>query len=521
MHEGNDLVRGKKDLAQLDMKNCSNSSTNPLVWVLLSVFLIGFISMPREEYIADPMAVRCETVSLINKGNLAVPEEISSGFGDKGQYFFENPVTHKRYSKYGIGNSLMNVPPLLVEKLYNGKLPYFSGSRVIFLNIFNLILSVASAWYLFLIASRYTKSTSVVIFYVLTALYCTYWWNYLRAQNSEIYQALFMLGFYYHITSLFRHFDPKGIEVRTEWRQLFLAGLFLGMLILVKTVYVILIPITFLWIMLFELYRPRLNFKTSSAHIYKTLSYIMFWVFIPVACALFILLAVNAYKFGSPFETGYGQWQERGKPIFSGNLLAGMYGMLFDVQGSIFMAFPILGFAIFSFPIFFKKYPADTLLFLVMGTVLFLLHAKFLNYLGTWGYGPRYMLAILPLLSLPFIQTLEFLLSHLRRWWAVSCLMMMILSLIYSCSLQLNVNALPFFAFFKLQGLFSSAHDSAIDRYFTSHSFGAINGDLLDYKAGKSWQVLEMIAPRLTPQQLEDVKNIVNQEISSNYYWWP
>jgi len=400
------------------MKLGDNGVTRSLLWILPAVFLIGLISMPREEYIADPMAVRCEAVSLINNGTIDVPKEAFNQFnGRRGQYFFENPYNHKWYSKWGIMNGLINVPPLLVEKWWNGSLPYFSPSRAIFLNFLNLILSIASAFYLCLIVSRYTRSPVVITLFVLTAFYCTYWWNYLRAQNSEIYQTLFMLAYYYHITS---HFRPTTIDTsKTKWRakknQLLLAGIFLGILILVKPVYVILFPVALLWITFLETDRFRLFKKTPASSIGWSLFQSTKLFVIPTLFAAFIVLATNAYKFGSPFEAGFSQWGQDNKPLFSGNIFYGMYLMLFDIQGSAFLAFPILIFALFGYPRFFKTYPADACLFLTSGTILFLINAKLLNPLGLWSYGPRYMLVVLPLNSLPFFKNLELLFCYLKE----------------------------------------------------------------------------------------------------------
>ncbi|MCX6957091.1 MAG: hypothetical protein NT164_00885 [Verrucomicrobiae bacterium] len=129
------------------------------------VFCVGILSMSKEEYIADPMAVRCETVSLINDGSLTIPVALAQSFGERGQFFVENVTKEKWYCKYGILNSLMYLPALFIQKWHEGTLTYTSPSRVIYLNLFNLLLAMASAIYLFLIASRYTKREFVAFFY--------------------------------------------------------------------------------------------------------------------------------------------------------------------------------------------------------------------------------------------------------------------------------------------------------------------------------------------------------------------
>jgi len=479
--------------------------------------------MPAEEYICDPMAVRDETVSLINNGRLEIPREVILNFGgEKGQQFCENPHTHQWYSKYGIINTLINIPPLLVEAWWNGNLPYNSPSRVIFLNFLNLALSAAMGFYLCLIASRYTNSPWVIGIFILSAFYCTYWWNYLRAQSSEICQTLFLLGFFYHAIS---YLNPLtlGADVASRRRlqvHSLLTGIFLGILILTKTIYIILLPSLLAGIIYSGLTLARSNLQMSLGQIFKALFWFTKWMALPILAALFALLAVNAYKFGSPFDTGYEEWGESHKPIFSGNILSGLWLLLFSVQGSILLNFPILIFALFGYRHFFKSYRADAFLVLTNGLVLFLLYAKMLNPLGTWCYGARYMIVLLPLLSLPFIFTLEFLLYNWRRWWAVVCLAGLALTLSYSFKLQLNVNALPFFTYYRMQHVFSFAHDAEIDDYFTSHHFGIINGEILAAKHGQPFPPLVIAEQKFDPQATARLKAVMTKLTYSNYYWW-
>ena len=226
-------------------------------------------------------------------------------------------------------------------------------------------------------------------------------------------------------------------------------------------------------------------------------------------------------QFGSPFESGYGQWQERGKPIFSGHVLTGLADFLFHPQCSIFLYFPVLPLALFGYRKFWRAHRLDALLSRASAVILLLLYSKMSEWRGGWGYGPRYMVPVLPLLGIPFVYTLEFLSEHWRQWWGAACSAAVALILLYSLRLQLDANALPFFAFFRLQGLFAQLHDPEIDRYFTDHSYGAVNADLLAWKNGRPWRVLELAAPMLNAESLVQVKQAVRFFTKSNYYFWP
>ena len=483
-----------------------------LLCLLAIVFIVNLIGFPREEYQADLRAARFETVSLINNGSLAIPESIATGFGhsERGQFFYQNTARNESFSKYGIINGLIYIPPLLVEKWYTGELPYRSGNRAIFLNFYNLVLSLASAAYLYGIARKYTSSTPIIFIYILTAFYCTFWWNYLRAQNFEIYQTLFLLAAYYHLTA-YSAPPGRGARARPE-SHLILAGIFLSALILAKLFYAILLPGVFLFIAVQEWHRAdkRLAIPLRFA-----------WLGLPLACALGLTLALDFYKFGSAFSTGYDQWGQRGKPIFSGNFLAGFGGFLFDPQYSIFLYFPILTLALPGYRRFFARFPYDGLLFSCMGATLLLVESNMIEWRGTWGYGPRYLLAVLPLVSLPFIQTLELLAVNLRKRWAMACSAFMALFLLYTFHMQLNVNALPFFTYFQVQSLFTRFHDPKIDEYFASRDFGSINADIIAYKAGGPWVVDDDLAQALTPESRASLRQFIIRLTPPNYYFWP
>lgn len=482
-------------------------------WALMALgFFVGILSMPKEEYIADPMAVRCETVSLINDGSLAIPAALAQSFGERGQFFVENVTKGKWYCKYGILNSLIYLPVLCIQKWREGALEYFSPTRVIYLNLFNLLLAMASAIYLFLIASRYTKREVVAFFYVVAAFYTTYWWNYLRGHNSEVYQVLFMLGFYYHLVR-----SCDGAKSRQHEA---LSGFFFSALILTKVVYVILLPVVGLFFILMHCQKRRDQEHLSFLKIGRSLLPSLCFFDIPVALALGVILWVNDCKFGSPFESGYGQWQERGQPVFSGHLFSGLSHFFFDPQYSIFIYFPLLLFALFGYSTFFKKFRLETALFVSIGLIILLVNAKLLTWCGGWGYGPRYLLVMLSLMSLPFLAVLDWIVEQRKKGRALFAGGFIALVLLVSLRLQMNVNALPFFVNFRLQGALASLHDPRVDLYFSRVPFGIINADLLAFKQGAPLPVLGSVEKQLSPERAEQLHQFIRSQLTSNYYFW-
>ena len=288
---------------------------------------------------------------------------------------------------------------------------------------------------------------------------------------------------------------------------------------MVKIVYMALIPVVLLAILGVELSRRR--WKPGPVRSWFDLLCPAFWIGLPIACALCVLLGANAWKFGSPWETGYSQWKQFGKPLFAGSITAGLHGFLFERGHSILIYFPLFTFALFGYREFFRKYRADTVLFASTGVIMLLLCSHLAEWAGGWAYGPRYMLPFLPLLSLPFLSTLEFLMNNWRKWWVAGCAVVVAGALFCSFEFQMKVNAMPFFAYYKLLGLFVSLQIPEVDEYFAHHSLGEVDADLLAYKKGKPWRVFEAVAPTLNAKGVEKVRELLRVYTASNYYFWP
>jgi hypothetical protein len=207
--------------------------------------------------------------------------------------------------------------------------------------------------------------------------------------------------------------------------------------------------------------------------------------------------------------------------MFTGNIPTGLHGYLLAPSHSIFLYFPIFVFALFGYPEFFKSYRPDTLLFSSLGLVMLLVYSKLGDWTGGWGYGPRYMLPYLPLLSLTFLKTMEYFLENRRKWWVGGCAAVVAGVLLFSFHFQLGVNAVPFFAYYKLENFFLGFHMPEVDGYFRKRTLGEVDADLLGYKSGKPWRVFELMEPVLNAKGVEEIGALVRLNTVSNYYLWP
>jgi len=485
-----------------------------VVPVVLFVVFVNFLTMPAEEYSGDAASARIAAVTLINTGKWAVPADRASTFGERGQYFYQN-ASGNWYSKYGILNMLLYVPILQLEKCVTGRLDDAPNSRPFFLNLFNLVLSCATAWYLVLIVRRYTRSVATTWIFVLSAFYATFWWNYLRAQTFEIYVTLFMLGLFYHLVSGVD--SERAASDRVGSGHLLAAGIFLGALCLSKSVYLILAPVVAGLFALVQFRNPAEAGGVARQH--RRFFCRVLWFWLPLGFLLCLMLGSNAYRFGSPFNIGYTQWAQE-KHLFTANILPALHGFFFSKQRSIFLNFPLMIFALPGWPAFSKQHRFDAITALLFGVVLLLVNSAFRNWQGATCYGPRYLLPVAPILSLPFIHVLGWLARSQDKIYKMAIRSVIAGALLYSFLLQVEVNTMPFFFWYYLKDVFDNQRTGQPIHYLNSHHFGTINADFLVYLKSGSSPFKDQVVDHLTSDEEDNMDTLVDSTTTSNYYWF-
>jgi hypothetical protein len=479
--------------------------------IIVIVLAVNFLTMPAEEYPGDAHAVRVETTILLDTGKWAIPSEIAENFGERGQYYYQNS-NGNWYPKYGTLNTLIYLPALWLERIVTGNLAIDSSSRLLFLNLWNLILSAATALYLILLARRYTRSNAVVAIFVLAALYSTFWWNYLRAQTFEIYHTLFLLAFYYHLVSAY-DLQRTDSNRRKSNAQFFIAAIFFGALCLCKTVYTALLPaLVTLWLLSKT---DSVSPVTRERRDRRPL--LFFWL--PAVLFLCLLGAADWSKFGSPLATGYTQWEKESHP-FHANVIPALWGFLSSPHHSVFLHFPVFLFALTGWPMFFRKYKLDAITAAFFGMTLLLVNSMYINWRGESSYGLRYLLPILPILSLPFIEYLEWLFKRPNKIAKFLLGGGTITLLVYSFLLQVSVNTLPFFFCYSLKDILDDKRYSKPATYLRSNCFATIDRDFLLYKFGCPSPFTGRFLDQFNAAEMERFSGLT-ESLRSNYYWFP
>lgn len=483
-----------------------------LLGLLVAVVCINFLAMPKNFYRGDPIAVQEDVRTLLTHGNFAVDPQVAAQFGENGQYFVKNESTGGIHSKYGFANLVMFIPPLLVEYVLHGELPFISSpSRTFWLDMYYVFLSAILASLLYAITARYSESRGRRVLFVLASFYGTFWWNYLRGQTFEMFQLLFFLSF---ALSFYRWRDTEEAGAPST-RAYLAAWAWVAVLSHTRIVYVLLGPVLFL-----ETWRVLAKKAAAGDALVAALKKSV----APGVAVLALLGLVNFLKFGSPFLTGYHVWKPEIHGL-NGDYADSLYGLLFSAHWSVFIHFPMLIMALWGMGEFYKKHRDDAIFTGLTALTFYLVIGKLSSWRGEACYGPRYFLFVLPLLAMPALLAWKNWGETFKAGWESKALVVLsVLMMSYSAWLQHWVNRYDFIHFYGLRDPLNARQHLGVGIWFQTRHYGRVNWDLYRVVEDGDWNRLdfwEELAKIVPPEFIAQYKAHVTQAMgTSNYYWF-
>ncbi len=359
----------------MNEKKCSSVKLFLVIFIIYVLTSKGAPRLDKPEFIyGDPVTMFMVTENLINKKTIFL-NRAGSGI------LFVN----ERYvSKYGIAQSLVNIPfylmgKILIERL---KISHDLKTYLVFsiTTLTNIFLTALTGLLLMKIYKKFFDY-KVSLFLVITYCFATFSWFYSRVLFSEPLQTFLLMLIFYLLINFDR--DRKFI---------LLSGIALGILINTKIIFIMILPVILFYI-------SFINFKKRNNKLRLILSdnftfLCSFSIFIPC------LLWYNFIRFGSLFEFGYNYDLDR---IFgfSTPFWVGLYGLLFSSGKGLFLYSPILILSLISFKRFIEIYPIESILILGISVMIISIYSSWWCWSGGWCWGPRFLLPILPLLIIP------------------------------------------------------------------------------------------------------------------------
>jgi hypothetical protein len=268
-----------------------------------------------------------------------------------------------RYSKYGIGGSLLMVAPYALAKPFAAALPghkqEIEQAAVWLLMPICAVLLVLT---LYRLGLRMGAGEAAALLVAVGAVFGTFMFSYVQEFYTEPMSTLFIAA------SVL-----LAVERRASW-----AGAAFGMAMLIRPQFVVLAPALVLYLLIVHGRRAALLSLP------------------PLAIALAIVLGYDYIRFGSLTDTGY-----RGKEGFTTPILKGTVGLLFRPSKSVLLFAPAILLVPAALIDGWRSRRELTVWLSVIFLVTFVMSATWFSWQGGWSWGPRLLLpALVPLLAM-------------------------------------------------------------------------------------------------------------------------
>ena len=278
----------------------------------------------------------------------------------------------KLYSPYALGHSALAIPFVKLFKLE--KKPYF-GAKIYTVIVF-AIISFLMVLFCDNSYKNFTFSAVIVFISIMSSMAIAY--------NKTFFSEPSLILFFLALVTFLKKSDTSGGFLFPA-----LSALSLGIIINIKLIYILLIPITALYIFFNGNYSKK---KMPVIVLFLSLTFI-----ISSVSAFY-----NYYRFENIFETGYMEKHPSGAEHgFITPFYLGFYGLLFSFGKSVFLYNPLL-FLIFFIKGFLPENFKKIFLFsIILGLFHLIIFSKWIYWDGGNGvWGPRFLLPVIPVLFL-------------------------------------------------------------------------------------------------------------------------
>jgi hypothetical protein len=345
--------------------------------LIAGIFIIYLFSAKGYIEILDTTFSVATAVSLFDRGSLEVEH---AGEGTL------RAANGKLYSKYGVGLPFTYLPYVALGTIVSRvvHLPRLDLVNF-FISFSNIPYGIATLFFFSRLLRKLDISERSVCTMTVALGLGTLCWRYADYDFSEeIQMALLTLA-------------ALGV-VRPMGADLVWAGISLGCLFILKTIYILLLPFFGLYL-LFQV-PPAARIKAAIS------------VGGPILIACGVIGMTNAIRFGSPFESGYGSEAHQ---FNAGQIVHVLPWLLFSLRIGIFAFCPMLILALAGWPAFFRKHLFEALLCLGLIATNLLWTAAWHGWDGGWNWGPRLLVPLLPFWLLPVVFLIES--PRLQRWF--------------------------------------------------------------------------------------------------------
>ena len=339
--------------------------------------------------------------------------DVTKNLVEHGSTAFDEPgldqhrgIDGRYYSPFGIGQSLFNIPFYVAGRAARQALGLHIGrSETVEKAAVALGSAVAAAgiiWVMYLFAWRLSGNLVAARRTALALGFGTLVWPYSKFGFSAALTSWFLIAGLY----------SAWVGVRGDRRTMLAwSGAWLACAFLTRHEMAVPAGLVAVWI------------AFESRHDFRRLAERLAWLAVPLAAAFALWLWYNFARFGNPLDTGNRGDVDLG---FDQPILVGIRGLLFSPGRSLFIYAPLAAIGVLAFPAFARRDRSTAVLFASVSVSLLVLYGSLRYWDGLRSYGPRYLVPLLPILSVPLVWWLE----PGTNWWRRTLLWMVALSTI-------------------------------------------------------------------------------------------
>ena len=349
------------------------------------MFCLFMLVGGREPPWADANVAYQTTAAMIDRGELSIHLPAPS-------YFFVER-NGKKYGFATLGTALGQVPSYLAYRALR-RLPGMPMAPW-----FALASHLSSALWMALAVAVYARllrrlsaPPGLTVGLSLLLGFASLCLVYARSSYGEALQTL-LLTWFVELT--------LTVSERPSRRHLLWTGLCVGLLVNAKLVYGAVVPIALGCFLIAQ----------RGVGLGRNLRALL-WPLLGSLPGFLLLAAHNYVKTGHPLHTGYQSGQ---LSLFGGNLGAGLFGLTLSPGKGLLWFAPTLLLSVLGLPQAWRTHRRMTLLVLSMAAVVAVISAKYPVWHGGYCFGPRYLVPLIPSLSLLAVPLLVRLWQTQRR----------------------------------------------------------------------------------------------------------
>jgi hypothetical protein len=334
-----------------------------------------------------------QAVIMVTEGRLTVdgePENIN---------YFPGP-DHHLYCARELGSAIVQLPMASINealgRLMFGHFPKETitrGQNFLAAIQAGVFMALGIRYFFLILIECFRQSVRAAWIATLLLVLTTFCWSYSRSLFDGVLALPFLTGSLYHLLRF---------RSRASTRDLAIASILVGFGVAVRISLLFGVVGLFVFLIAITYRQPRVLLGRMAIAT-AALAPFGLWV-----------LFYNYLRTGSPFVSPMQLYENQNG--LNGNLAEGLLGLTLSPGKGLFVYCPLLLISCALFPRFARRDPATTIYLIVVCGLWFVIHARLKVWYGSWGWGPRHFVTIVPLLMLPFAVEIK---CIAKSWLAI------------------------------------------------------------------------------------------------------